>query len=180
MTSRVQVRYRDGDSWSEQAAENDGENSKRGLAAQILFLAVLTVVGTASACQWRASGWPSFGSLRPATVSASNIDNGIGQSDLESLRLQIVELDQLSKQALVSQQAEIKRIADQIANLVAKVELMQRSETPLTPGAKFDLPKKHNTESGRRSKSEDTKPVDAQPTRTGGTGTAETPQRVAR
>jgi hypothetical protein len=100
--------------------------------------ALLAIIGASSAVLWRAySGnlWalPSFASgAEPAVVA----DKPVGLKDFQALQQQIAGSAQSTTQLLAAQQAEIKRLADQVAVLAAKVDLLERP----TASAQASLP----------------------------------------
>jgi hypothetical protein len=95
--------------------------------------ALLAATGVASAFAWRAYGGgipltlpPSFafGTGQPAT-SAVVADKPVGLKDLQALQQQIAAPLQSNAQLLAAQQAELKRLADQVSALTAKVEALE-------------------------------------------------------
>lgn len=96
----------------------------------------LAVIGSASAVLWHSYGGnlpglpslPSFASS-PATEPSASVaiaDKPVGLKDLQALQQQITGSIQSNAQLLASQQAELKRLADQVAVLTAKVDLLER------------------------------------------------------
>jgi hypothetical protein len=94
--------------------------------------ALLAVIGASSAVVWHGFGgslpaWPSFASgTEPAAAPAVVADKPAGLKDLQALQQQIAGSAQSTAQLLAAQQAEIKRLADQVAVLTAKVDLLER------------------------------------------------------
>jgi uncharacterized coiled-coil protein SlyX len=94
--------------------------------------ALLAVIGASSAVVWHGFGggfpaWPSFASgTEPAAGPAVVADKPAGLKDLQALQQQIAGSAQSTAQLLAAQQAEIKRLADQVAVLTAKVDLLER------------------------------------------------------
>jgi uncharacterized coiled-coil protein SlyX len=93
--------------------------------------ALLAATGVASAFAWRAYGGvpltlPSFASVtgQPATP-AIVADKPVGLKDLQALQQQIAGPLQTSAQLLAAQQAELKRLSDQVSALAAKVEALE-------------------------------------------------------
>jgi uncharacterized coiled-coil protein SlyX len=94
-------------------------------------VAGLAIFGIASAFAWRAYGGvpltlPSFASLTgqpaaPAVVA----DKPVGLKDLQALQQQIAAPLQSNAQLLAAQQAEIKRLSDQVSALAAKMEALE-------------------------------------------------------
>jgi uncharacterized coiled-coil protein SlyX len=92
---------------------------------------LLAVIGASSAVLWRAySGipltLPSFASVtgQPATPAVV-ADKPVGLKDLQALQQQIAGPLQSNAQLLTAQQAELKRLADQVSALTAKVDALE-------------------------------------------------------
>jgi uncharacterized coiled-coil protein SlyX len=94
--------------------------------------ALLAVIGASSAVLWHSFGGglpalPSFASTtEPAATPAAVADKPAGLKDLQALQQQIAGSMQSTAQLLAAQQAELKRLADQVAVLTAKVDLLER------------------------------------------------------
>jgi hypothetical protein len=98
----------------------------------------LAVIGAGSAVVWHSFGGslpalpslPSFASqsaTEPAAAPAvAAADKPVGLKDLQDLQQQITGSIQSNAQLLASQQAELKRLADQVAVLTAKMDLLER------------------------------------------------------
>jgi uncharacterized coiled-coil protein SlyX len=111
----------------------------------------LAVIGAGSAVVWHSFGGslpalpslPSFvsqsGTEPAAPPAVATADKPVGLKDLEALQQQITGSIQSNAQLLASQQAELKRLADQVAVLGAKVDLLERpaasaqASVPATP-----------------------------------------------
>jgi len=108
------------------------EPRRRRWVAMAVAAAALGVIGTGSAALWYGYGgslpaWPSFASgPEQSAAPAAVADPPAGLKDLQALQQQIAGSLQSTAQLLAAQQAEIKRLADQIAVLTAKVELLER------------------------------------------------------
>ena len=94
----------------------------------VMVVLALAATGSASALLWRAYGndlptFPSFGSTPPADAG----DKVIMQKDLQAFQQQITAQTQAATQLLGSQQAEMKRLSDQITVLATKLDAVQRS-----------------------------------------------------
>lgn len=97
---------------------------------------VLAVIGSASAVLWHSYGGnlpalPSLSSFASTSgtepsASVAIADKPVGLKDLQALQQQITGSIQSNAQLLASQQAELKRLADQVAVLTAKVDLLER------------------------------------------------------
>jgi uncharacterized coiled-coil protein SlyX len=100
--------------------------------ATIAIAAVLlAVIGASSAVLWRAYGGvpltlPSFAWVtgQPATPAVV-ADKPVGLKDLQALQQQIAGPLQSNAQLLAAQQAELKRLADQLSALTAKVDALE-------------------------------------------------------
>ena len=97
------------------------------------IVAGLAIVGIASAFAWHAFGggpWtlPSFAleTGQPAAPAVVAADKPVGLKDLQALQQQIAGPLQSNAQLLAAQQAEIKRLSDQVSALAAKVEALER------------------------------------------------------
>lgn len=94
--------------------------------------ALLAVIGSSSAVVWRSFGGglpalPFFTSgTEPAAAPAAIADKPVGLKDLQALQQQIAGPMQSTAQLLAAQQAELKRLADQVAVLSAKVDQLER------------------------------------------------------
>jgi len=108
------------------APEAAYQDNSRGLASGILIVSILIGIGCGSALAWRWSF--RFGAIPPAPLSTTTdavpVDNRVGQADLATLRQMITESAQASQQLLAAQEAEIKRLSDQVVALSSKLELM--------------------------------------------------------
>jgi uncharacterized coiled-coil protein SlyX len=103
----------------------------------IAVVAALAMFGIASAFAWRASGGaalllPSFASgtgqaAAPPAIAAA--DKPVGLKDLQAFQQQIAGSMQSTAQLVAAQQAEIKRLSDQVAALAAKIETLQNPAT---------------------------------------------------
>jgi uncharacterized coiled-coil protein SlyX len=109
---------------------------RRRWISVIVFLG-LAATGSASAFLWRAFGnniptLPSFSSASPADG-----DKVVMLKDLQAFQQQITSQTQTATQLLGSQQAEIKRLSEQMTALATKLETLQRSVTsaPVAPPA---------------------------------------------
>jgi cytoskeletal protein RodZ len=98
-----------------------------------IAVVLLAVIGASSAVLWRSYGGrlpalPSFASgTEPAAAPAAVVaDKPVGSKDFQALQQQIAGSAQSTAQLLATQQAEIKRLADQVAVLAAKVDLLER------------------------------------------------------
>jgi hypothetical protein len=122
------VAYRTDDSYGvdDEAYDADEEEPGRGLLSWILIVALLMGTGSGSALLWRTfAGGPIIAS----PTSTASAEKPPGQGDVETLRQQITGSVQSTQQLRAAQQAEIKRLSDQVAALSGKLELLQRPVT---------------------------------------------------
>jgi outer membrane murein-binding lipoprotein Lpp len=99
----------------------------------IAVAAGLAMLGVASALLWRTysdsiPALPSFASVAaPGAASpADPADKAVGFKDLQALQQQIAGSLQSSAQLVAAQQAEIKRLSDQVSTLNAKIDALSR------------------------------------------------------
>jgi cytoskeletal protein RodZ len=139
------------------------EPPRRRWVKTAVAAALLAVIGMSSAVLWYAYGGsvpalPSFASATgqpaaPAVVA----DKPVGLKDLQALQQQIAASAQSTTQLLATQQAEIKRLADQVAVLAAKVDLLERP----TASAQASLPAAQPVAPAARKKPAAPKPAAA-------------------
>jgi uncharacterized coiled-coil protein SlyX len=93
----------------------------------------LALLGSASALLWNAWGsgfpeLPSFTSsaVAPGAAPAEVADKTVGLRDFQAFQQQIAATLQSTGQLVAAQQAEIKRLSDQVATLAAKIDAQQR------------------------------------------------------
>ncbi len=99
----------------------------------IAVVAGLALFGAASAWLWYAGGnglpaLPSFTSsvATPGAAPAEVPDKTVGLKDFQAFQQQIAGTLQSTAQLVAAQQAEIKRLSDQVAALSAKIDAQQR------------------------------------------------------
>jgi uncharacterized coiled-coil protein SlyX len=123
--------------------DNDYEppqEPKRGRIFSIAIVIALVLVGVASAFLWHAYGddlaaLPSLASANgvsnaPTAHPASAAEKGVGLQAFQAFQQQLAGQMQGETQLLASQQAEIKRLSDQVAVLSGKIDALQLSATP--------------------------------------------------
>jgi uncharacterized coiled-coil protein SlyX len=95
----------------------------------------LAMFGAASALLWRAWGnglpalpaLPSFMSVTaPGAAPAAVPDKTVGLKDFQAFQQQTAGTMQSTAQLVAAQQAEIKRLSDQVSALSAKIDALQR------------------------------------------------------
>ncbi|WP_375411220.1 hypothetical protein [uncultured Bradyrhizobium sp.] len=104
----------------------------------VAVVAALALFGIASAFAWRAYGGVAFPSMpsfsfgtgpQTAPVAAA-ADKPVALKDLQAMQQQLAGPLQSNAQLLAAQQAEIKRLSDQVAALAAKVDTLERPPAP--------------------------------------------------
>jgi hypothetical protein len=171
-------------SWDIEAEEADEDEAEpvRWLP-RILVVALLAAGGSGAAFIVHASGG-SLQSLAPQAVTpkgAAVAEKPAAQAELDALRQQINTLNQSNQQLLAAQQAEIKRLTEQVGTLSGKLELLQRPVTsaqaaiaPVKPGIPMPVAKKDAAKPVAAAKPVP-KPVDTRPTGAISTGGAPLP-----
>jgi uncharacterized protein HemX len=118
-------------SWVSTADEPEEAPKRASWATTAVVALLLACIGVGLAFFWRGYGGsvaalPSVATAnRPATAPAEK-----GLSDLQAVQQQLAGQMQAATQLLASQQAEIKRLSDQVAALTGKIDALQQ---PLTP-----------------------------------------------
>jgi uncharacterized coiled-coil protein SlyX len=99
----------------------------------VAVAAGLALFGSASALLWHAwgGGLPALQSFTssvaaPGTAPAGAPDKTVGLKDFQAFQQQIAATVQSTAQLVAAQQAEIKRLSDQVAALTAKIDALQR------------------------------------------------------
>jgi len=120
------VTYRTDD---DELDDTPDQESGRGPLFHIVVTVMLACFGSGSALVARASGMglptlPSFLSVAssPAPVAVTSA----ALSDLQALQQQVAGSVQSTERLLAAQQAEIKRLSDQVVALSGKLDLLQR------------------------------------------------------
>jgi uncharacterized coiled-coil protein SlyX len=88
----------------------------------------LALFGSASALLWHAGGGglPALPSFTSSAAPAETPDKTVGLKDFQAFQQQIAATVQSTAQLVAAQQAEIKRLSDQVAALAAKIDTLQR------------------------------------------------------
>lgn len=166
MTYRTDSSY----AHEEEAYEADDEEPRRGLLSWILIVAMLMGTGGASAVLWRTfGGGPILPALASSPIAAVAVAEkpavaapAPSQGDLATLRQEITGSVQSTQQLLAAQQAEIKRLSEQVSALTSKLELMQRPVN--SAQAAIPVPAPHAVAPpAPKKKPEAAKPVAAKP-----------------
>jgi uncharacterized coiled-coil protein SlyX len=102
----------------------------------IAVVAGLALLGSASALLWYVWGnglpaLPSFTSsvAAPGAAPAEVPDKTVGLKDFQAFQQQIAATLQSTAQLVAAQQADIKRLSDQVAALTAKLDTLQNPAT---------------------------------------------------
>ena len=152
--------------------ETGDEEPKSGVLRPILVFIVLAATGVASGFLWRAYGRDVsvFSLVASVTGSASSTaEKPVRQSDFEALRQQVAAMQSTAGQ-LAAQQAEIKRLSDQVSALSGKLDLLQRPVT--SAQAAIPLPASHAVRPVPRKKPDLTKQAAVKPSGAVSTGGA--------
>lgn len=96
----------------------------------VAVVAGLLLFGSASAVLWNAWGYglpalPSF-----TSGPAETPDKTVGLKDFQAFQQQIAASMQSAAQLVAAQQAEIKRLSDQVAALAVKIDALQPPAAP--------------------------------------------------
>jgi hypothetical protein len=131
---------------------DDTPDEKPKGRALVRIVVALAGAGSGSALLWRAYGtglpaFPSFTSV--ATTAAPVADKPVGLMDLQAFQQQIAGSMQSTEKLLTAQQAEIKRLSDQVSVLSGKLDLLQRPISVGTGGASAPAPKPERQQRGR-------------------------------
>jgi uncharacterized coiled-coil protein SlyX len=141
---------------------DDEEEPRRGLLSWILIIALLAGTGSGSAVLWRTfGGGPILTSLTSTTTAVAAAEKPSGRGDLDLLRQEITGSVQSTQQLLAAQQAEIKRLTEQVSALSGKLELLQRPVTSAQAAIPAPAPK--GVVPAPKKKPEIAKPVAAKP-----------------
>jgi uncharacterized coiled-coil protein SlyX len=94
----------------------------------IATAAGLALFGSASALLWNAwgGGLPALPSFTSGAAPAEVPDKTVGLKDFQAFQQQIAATLQSTAQLVAAQQAETKRLSDQLAALTAKIDALQR------------------------------------------------------
>src|SRR5207237_3311922 len=138
---------------------DEEEEPRRGLLSWILIVALLVGTGSGSAMLWRTFGGGPI--LTSTTTALATTERSSGRGDLDALRQEITGSVQSTQQLLAAQQAEIKRLTEQVSTLTGKLELLQRPVT--SAQAAIPVPAPKAVAPAPKKKPEIAKPVAAKP-----------------
>jgi len=115
----------------EEFDDTPDEPTGRGPLFHIVVAVMLAGFGSGSAFLWRAygNGLSTSSVASAASSTAPAADKPVVAGDLRALQQQIAGSVQSTERLLAAQQAEIKRLSDQVVVLSGKLDLLQR---PLT------------------------------------------------
>ena len=145
------------------------EPRKRGLLSWILIVGLLIGTGSGSAVAYNAFGRNQlFSFFQSPTQPVAAATKPMEPADVESLQKQIASSVQATEARLAAQQAELKRLTDEVTALAGRLDILMPT-TPArgaVPTPTIAIPKK------RAAKPAAAKPNDANPpgpVSTGGT-----------
>lgn len=149
------------EAWDEEADEAEEAGSGSNWLARILIVAALVGTGSGSALLWQAAGGGPLQSMLPQMSSAKVAAKAATPGEIDAINQQvqqITSLNQSTQQLLLAQQAEIKRLSEQVATLSGKLDLLQR---PVTSAQAAIPPAKPSAPPAAKKKHEGAKPVAA-------------------
>lgn len=118
--------YRADEAYDDTPAAPDEKPRSRALV-RVVVAVMLAAAGSGSALLWRGYGGPSFTAV--AATAAPVAGKPVGLGDLQALQQQVAGSMQSTEKLLTAQQAEIKRLSDQLSLLSGKLDLLQRPVT---------------------------------------------------
>ena len=121
--------------------EPEPEPRRRMPWTSIIVVAGLAFIGIAAAFLWRSYGSISFPTFSAGSATPAVTDKGPGLGELQALQQQSAAQIQTALQLLTAQQAEIKKLSDQLTALGGKVDALQRSVTAVPPTPPPPAPK---------------------------------------
>jgi|SRR5947209_15682533 len=111
-----------------------------------VVVACLVLVGAGSAVAWHSwgGGWPSWPALAlgtaPGAAPPADTEKPVALKDFQALQQQAAAAAQSSAQQLAAQQAEIKRLSDQVAALAARIDTLQNTAASAQAAAPASAP----------------------------------------
>jgi uncharacterized coiled-coil protein SlyX len=115
----------DSDDIDDQPPEEEVPQAKRRVPL-IIVAAGLAALGVASAFGWRAYNGVNLPALSLGTPAVTR-PTSVGLDEFKAFQQQIVGQMQSATQALAAQQAESKRLSDQMGAISAKIDALQSS-----------------------------------------------------
>jgi hypothetical protein len=103
------------------------EPEARRKAPLVLVAIGLAVLGSASAFGWRAYSGSPYLSSAVATSSAGTEAKTVGLAEFQAFQQQIAGQIQANAQNFAAQQADVKRLSDQLALVSGKLDAIQSS-----------------------------------------------------
>ncbi|MFH1343669.1 MAG: hypothetical protein ABIL01_21055 [Pseudomonadota bacterium] len=180
MTYRI-----DDEAIDDEPGDTFDQESGRGPLFHIIVGVMLACFGSGSALAARAYGMgfptlPSFTSVASSPAPAAA--KPVALSDLQALQRQFAGSMQSTERLLAAQQAEIKRLSDQVVALSGKLDLLQRplasAQAALPAAAPPPAPKPRPVAAARPKKPAAVRSTDAIPT--GAISTGGAPLRLTR
>jgi uncharacterized coiled-coil protein SlyX len=151
------VTYRDDDD----SHDLPDEEPRPRVLSTLVAVLLLAGTGSGSAWLWWAYGngapFPSFTSTADKAVAA--VDRPVGLNDFQAFQQQITGSLQSTERLLTAQQAEIKRLSDQVSTLAGKLDLLQRPVAAAQ--AAFPAPAPKRAGPAPQKKPREDKPVGA-------------------
>jgi uncharacterized coiled-coil protein SlyX len=106
--------------------EPEPEPRRRKPWTSIMVVAGLAFIGIASAFLWRSYGSNSFPTFSAGSAPAVT-EKGPGLGELQALQQQSSAQIQTALQLLTAQQAEIKKLSDQLTALIGRFDSLQHT-----------------------------------------------------
>lgn len=120
------------------------EDTRRGRSL-IVGAVVLAIIGSGSAFAWRAYGRTPYPTFDFGSSTDSAEPQTVGVDEFRAYQQKIAEQTQANAQAWAAQQADVKRLSEQMAAVSAKVDALQSaisSARAAMPAAAPARPKK--------------------------------------
>jgi hypothetical protein len=165
----------------EEFDDTPDEETRRGPLFHLVIAVILAGLGSGSALLWRSYGGalPASPFASAAKPTAPAADKPVALSDLRALQQQIAGSVQSTERLLAAQQAEIKRLSDQVVVLSGKLDLLQRPLTSAQGAIPAPTPKAVTPAAKPLASVAPRKPAPVQTTGSISTGGAPLPPPVA-
>ncbi|MBC7504258.1 MAG: hypothetical protein H7267_00780 [Sandarakinorhabdus sp.] len=109
-----------------------GGRSRKG----VVLAVVLVVLGAAAVFGWLSlSDQPTDGSSAKSPASTASVGDSVAATEFVAFQAQTAASLQSATQLLASQQAELKRLSEQLAGLTARIDTLQSQLATPAPGA---------------------------------------------